>query len=60
MTSYLEEFHCEVDAVGFAVGDFEVPRPCSTRADDDGVILHPKLLCIDIDAHMRIGHESLR
>jgi hypothetical protein len=48
-----------VDAVDFAVGNFEVPRPCSTSANDDGVILHPKLFCIDVDANMRVGHESL-
>jgi hypothetical protein len=58
-TPYLEEFHCEVDAVGFAVGDLEVPRPGSASTDDDGIIFRPKLLCIDVGAHMRIGHEGL-
>ena len=48
-----------MDAVGFAVGDLEVPRPGSASADDDGVVFGPKLLCVDVDTHMRIGHECL-
>jgi hypothetical protein len=58
-TSYLEEFHCKVDAVDFAVRDLKVPGPSSASADDDGVIIRPKFLRIDVDAHMRIGHEGL-
>ena len=56
---YLEEFHCEVDAVNFAVGDLEVSRPCITSADDDGIILCAKLLGVDVDPYVRVGHESL-
>jgi len=56
---YLEEFHCEVDAVNFAVGDLEASRPCSKSADDDGIILCAKLLGVDVDPYVGIGHESL-
>ena len=57
--SYLEELHREMDSVRVPVGDLEVPRPCSTGANDDSVVLGPKLFCVDVDAHVRIGHESL-
>jgi hypothetical protein len=48
-----------VDPVDLAVRDLEVSRPGSASADNDGVILDAKLLCIDVDAHVRIGDESL-
>jgi len=59
VTSYLEEFHGKVNAVDLAVRDLEVSRPGGASAYDDGVILDAKLLCIDVDAHVRVGHESL-
>ena len=59
MTSYLEEFHGEVDAVDLAIRDLEVSRPGGASANDDGVILDAKLLCINVDAYVRVGHESL-
>jgi hypothetical protein len=56
---YLEEFHCEVDAVNFAVGDLKVSRPCSTSADDDGIILCAKLLGANVDPYMRVVTTSV-
>ena len=48
-----------MDAVSFTVRNLEVPGPCGTSADDDGVVLQPKLFCVDVNANMRVRHKGL-
>ena len=60
MYTDLKELHGEVNAIGIAVGDLEVAGPCRTSAGDDGVVLLPELLSIDVNSDVSVRDEGLK